>query len=164
MARDPATKDVTVMPLQADAVLNTRNGDPDLITAVLRSAIYTERLRPNAWTNNVINKLTKAGILTRYALSDLIVDDTLNARLRASGQRPFHQVSIPFLRIGISQDMSDREEYLRRHSMSITYVGHLGSYDVEMDQFPRRPNSYLHPPPVGSKAKGKWKDFPPGGS
>ena len=44
MARDEATKDVTVMPLHPDAALNTRIGNPDLITTVLRSAIYTKRV------------------------------------------------------------------------------------------------------------------------
>ena len=164
MARDEATKDVTVMLLHPDAALNTRNGDPDLITTVLRSAIYTKRLRPNAWTNSVVKKLNKAGIFTRYSLSDLIVNNTLNLQLQASSERPFHQVSIPFFHIGISQDMLDRKLYLRTHSMSITYVGHLNSYEISMDQFPKRPDLYLHPPPVGSNARGEWKDFPPGGS
>ena len=112
----------------------------------------------------MVKKLSTAGIFTQYALSDLIVNNTLNARLQASGERPFHQVSIPFLHIGISQDVSNCEVYLRTHSMSITYVGHLDSYEIPMDQFPKRPDLYLHPPPVGFNTRGEWKGFPPGGS
>ena len=88
------------------------------------------------------------------------MNNTLNVRLQASGERSFHQVSIPFLRIEISQDVSNREVYLRTHSMSITHVGHLDSYEIAMDQFLKRHDLYLHPPPVGSNARGEWKDFP----
>ena len=69
MARDAGTKEVKVMPLHPDAVLNTKVGDPELITTVLRSAIYTELVRPNAWTKNVTKKLTRAGISSRYVLN-----------------------------------------------------------------------------------------------